>query len=125
MWSILLVTADRDSWTPAAAALEADGRCRIDWVGGFDAALDRVRRQRPALVVVDREVDGRDGLELCREILMIDAFAQQALAADMDEETFHEASEGLGLLGCISRPPAAADAQRLLEWLAAVAPNGG
>ena len=123
MWTILMVTPDREAWAPAAAALEADGRCRIAWAAGFDAALEAVRRDRPALVIVDGEVEGRDGLELCRTILMVDAFAQQALATEMDEETFHEASEGLGLLGRLPRPPAADDARRMLARLAEV--SGG
>jgi hypothetical protein len=71
---------------------------------------------------VDARIGGRDGFDLCREVLKIDAFVNMAAVSDLDDDEFHEASEGLGLVGRLPSRPTAEDFERLLALLTAINP---
>jgi DNA-binding response OmpR family regulator len=122
MWQILMVTEAMDHFKDAVAPARAEGRCGVRWAGGFQAALDALGQRRPDLVGIDAEVGGRQGLALCRELMQTDAFVNLALVSDLDDDAFHEASEGLGLVGRLPRHPTPADVDGLLKRLAAIYP---
>ena len=52
---------------------------------------------------------------------MVNAMVNTAVVTAMDEEEFHEASEGLGVLSSLPQEPGADAAKGLLDRLASVA----
>ena len=123
MWQILVVTDRRTAFQGALQPLETAGRCAPQWADSRQAAMDAVGR-RPDLVIVDQQVAGQAGLALCRDLLGVDAFVNLALVSDLDDEAFHEASEGLGLVGRLPSSPTAADLTGLLARLAQISSPG-
>ena len=67
MASILLVEDDASVREAVAMALEGDGH-RIETAVSGDEALDRWRRSRPDLILLDVMLPGTGGLEVCRVI---------------------------------------------------------
>ena len=123
MWQLLIMTDAMGPFAGAIEALRADGRCAVRWSGSLQAAVDAVRERRPDLVIVDARVDGQDGVVLCRNLLQVDAFVNLAVVSDLDDDAFHEAFEGLGLLGRLPPNPDPADFKFLLKHLADVSPR--
>ncbi len=67
MAEILLVEDDASVREAVALALEGDGH-RVRTAVSGDEALDRWRRERPDLILLDVMLPGTDGLEVCRQI---------------------------------------------------------
>jgi DNA-binding response OmpR family regulator len=65
--AILLVEDDASTREAVTMALEGFGH-RVTPAATGDEALDRWRRSRPDLVLLDVMLPGRDGLDVCREI---------------------------------------------------------
>lgn len=71
MESVLVVDDDRHIADLLQLHLEREG-FRVDVAQDGDAALDKVRQERPNLVVLDVMLPGRSGIEVCREIRRLD-----------------------------------------------------
>ena len=67
MASILLVEDDASVREAVAMALEGDGH-RVETAVSGDEALERWRRSRPDLILLDVMLPGADGLEVCRAV---------------------------------------------------------
>ena len=67
MAAILLVEDDASVREAVAMALEGDGH-RVETAVSGDEALDRWRRSRPDLLVLDIMLPGTHGLDVCRAI---------------------------------------------------------
>ncbi|HYX44431.1 MAG TPA: response regulator transcription factor, partial [Acidimicrobiales bacterium] len=67
MASILLVEDDASVREAVAMALEGEGH-RVETAVSGDEALQRWRRSRPDLLLLDVMLPGADGLELLKEI---------------------------------------------------------
>ncbi len=67
MAAILLVEDDSSVREAVAMALEGDGH-RVETAVSGDEALDRWRRSRPDLLVLDIMLPGTHGLDVCRAI---------------------------------------------------------
>ena len=67
MASILLVEDDASVREAVAMALEGDGH-RVETAVSGDEALQRWRRSRPDLLLLDVMLPGADGLEVCRAV---------------------------------------------------------
>ena len=67
MAAILLVEDDASVREAVAMALEGDGH-RVETAVSGDEALDRWRRSRPDLLVLDIMLPGTPGLDVCRTI---------------------------------------------------------
>jgi DNA-binding response OmpR family regulator len=66
--SKVLVVEDEEAIAEAVRARLASEGYDVTIVGDGPRAIDAVRRDRPALVVLDLMLPGMDGLEVCREI---------------------------------------------------------
>lgn len=119
---LLMATENRSFFEPILENLVENGRIQVDWTADAAATLARVKAARPDLLIVDARLEGRDGFELCRKVLQVDAFVNMAAVSDLDDDEFHEASEGLGLVGRLPSRPAVADLERLLDLLDGVSP---
>ncbi len=117
---ILMASERREPFETAVAPMVADGRIEISWVADGESAIAAIKRQRPDLLIVDARIGGREGFSLCRDVLRIDAFANMAAVSDLDEDDFHEASEGLGLIGRLPSRPTPEDFEKLMALLSTV-----
>jgi DNA-binding NarL/FixJ family response regulator len=88
---------------------EAASMCRVLDRRGFnvivdpdpDRSLRYCRESPPALVVVDSSLPGISARGFLAQLLRISWTTATILIADRDEETVHEETEGLGILGSI------------------------
>jgi DNA-binding response OmpR family regulator len=119
---LLIATENRAFYEPILENLVKDRRIEVEWTADAATTLTRVKAGRPDLLIVDARIGGRDGFDLCREVLKIDAFVNMAAVSDLDDDEFHEASEGLGLVGRLPSRPTAEDFERLLALLTAINP---
>jgi DNA-binding response OmpR family regulator len=119
---LLMATENRAFFEPILENLVENERIQVDWTPDAAATLARVKTARPDLLIVDARIEGRDGFDLCRKVLQMDAFMNMAAVSDLDDDEFHEASEGLGLVGRLPSRPAVADLERLLDLLDGVSP---
>ncbi len=75
-----------------------------------EKALKVCRTNPPNLVVVQHELQSMSGLELINALLRISWTISVVMIVDADEETVHDRTEGLGILGHMEH---AADLERL------------
>ena len=103
---ILVVDDDADVRIGTARLLEKAGYI-VDQVADGEAALQAIRQQRPDLVLLDRDLAGMDGLEVCRRIKQDPAYAEIAviMVSAVYAESSHQAeSLESGADGYIARP---------------------
>jgi len=117
MVKILLVSKRQEAIKGFIDALYAVDDVDLDVTASATDVLDQVRRQPPSLVIVDYHLEDMAPLDLAMELLKINALVNIAVVSTMNEDDFHEATEGLGLLPRIPSPPAAMDVTPLLDRL--------
>jgi DNA-binding NarL/FixJ family response regulator len=117
MLRILVATARPEIMHPFSEALSADPRVRLQHVVSGAEALDAVRASAPDLVVIDLDLPDFKPLDLVSQLLMVNAMVNTAVVSPLSESEFHEASEGLGVLGGLPVEPGRSDAADLLEKL--------
>ncbi len=120
MLHILLVTPRLDSWHGFADALSSDSGVRLENAASGAAALEAVGRAAPQLAIIDAGLPDISPLDLVRKLLMVNALVNTAVVSDLNEAQFHEASEGLGILGRLPVNPGRDEAADLLGKLKAV-----
>ncbi len=76
-----------------------------------------MRASCPRLVVIDSDLPDTDSLGLVQKLLLVNAMVNTAVISPLSEEEFHEASEGLGILGRLPVEPGSGDAVDLLQKL--------
>ncbi|RUM36099.1 MAG: response regulator, partial [Desulfobulbus sp.] len=76
-----------------------------------------VQKRPPNLVIIDYHLGDMAPLDLAKDLLKINALVNIAVVSTMNEEDFHEATEGLGLLPRLPSPPLATDGPILLKRL--------
>jgi DNA-binding response OmpR family regulator len=81
--AILLVEDDPSVREAVTLALEGDGH-RVTTAATGDEAIERWRQHRPALVLLDVMLPGRDGFDVCRAIRASDAVPIIMLTARSD-----------------------------------------
>jgi DNA-binding response OmpR family regulator len=100
-----------------AATLSSDPEVRLEQVGSGAEAIEAVRSSSPHLLIIDRDLPDIDPASLISKVLMVDAMVNTAVVSRLSEEAFHEASEGLGILGRVPVEPGPGDARDLLAKL--------
>ena len=120
MLHILLVTPRLDSWHGFADALSSDPGVRLEHAASGAAALEEVGRAAPQLAIIDAGLPDTSPLDLVRKLLMVNALVNTAVVSELNEAQFHEASEGLGILGRLPVNPGRDEAADLLGKLKAV-----
>ena len=59
-------------------------------------------------------------MELVQKLLLVNAMVNTAVVSSLSDEEFHEASEGLGILGRLPNDPGMSDAVEMLHKLKTV-----
>ncbi len=120
MLNIIFVSTRQETANPFVEALQSDANVDLTTEHSAVTVLEHVRQQAPQMVIIDDHLDDMPPVDLAMELLKINAMVYIAMISTMDEETFHEATEGLGLLPGIPSPPSADDADVLLARLRAM-----
>ncbi len=120
MLHILLVTPRLDSLQGFAEALASDPGVRLEHAASGAAALKTAGRAAPQLAIIDTGLPDTTPLDLVQKLLMVNALINTAVVSELSEAQFHEASEGLGILGRLPVNPGRDEAAALLGKLKAV-----
>jgi len=114
---IILLAPSLDPMSDFVTGLANQPDVRVTMVSTPEEMLRLVREESPNLVVLDENIEERNGLDLVIRILSINAMVNTAMITSMSPEAWHEKSEGLGMLEPVPDPPSAADARNLLRTL--------
>jgi DNA-binding NarL/FixJ family response regulator len=120
MLNIVLATARPNAMQAFTAALASNPEVDLKRVISGVEALEAARTTGPHLVIIDADLPDIAPLELVRKLLMANAMVNTAVFSPLSDEEFHEASEGLGILGRLPKEPGMSDAGELLQKLRAV-----
>jgi DNA-binding NarL/FixJ family response regulator len=120
MLRIILATARPEALQAFAEALSSNPGVNLQRVISGAEALEAARTTAPHLVIIDAELTDTAPLELVQNLLMVNAMVNTAVVSPLSDEEFHEASEGLGILGRLPINPGMSDAGELLLKLRTV-----
>ena len=120
MLHIVLATARPDAMQAFAAALSSNPEVRLQQVISGAETLEAARTAAPHLVIIDVDLPDTAPLDLVQKLLMVNALVNTAVVSPLSDEEFHEASEGLGILGRLPAEPGMTEASELLHKLRAV-----
>jgi DNA-binding NtrC family response regulator len=112
---ILLITSRPDQLKSFIHALDRDRE--IVTVESIQETVKAIEKSTPALVIVDDQVLGVAGLDIVRHLISVNAFIQTAVLSALDQQEFHEQSEGLGILSKLPLVPKEEEAQKLIKQL--------
>ncbi|MHB8066732.1 MAG: response regulator [Desulfobaccales bacterium] len=116
MLLIVLATARPEALLSFAAALAADPEVHLMQVASRTEALEAGRTFSPHLMVIDYLPDS-EPLSLVQKLLTVNVLMNTAVVSPLADEEFHEASEGLGILGRLPAVPGIVEAADLLQKL--------
>lgn len=117
MADILLITGRPDRLASFADSLTASVDVNLAVAEDGAAALERARSVSPQLAVIDSSLPDMAPLDLVMELLRVNAMINTVVVSGLSDEAFHEASEGLGVMGSLPDPPGPADGKKLLDQL--------
>jgi DNA-binding NarL/FixJ family response regulator len=117
MLRIVLATARPQALRAFATALSSPPEVNLQWVVSAAEAVAAVRATAPQLVIIDHDLPDLGSLDLVQKLLLVNALVNTAVVSSLPEEEFHEASEGLGILGRLPEAPGKGDAVDLLSKL--------
>jgi DNA-binding NtrC family response regulator len=115
MYIFLLVSPRMEELDDFTVVLSTQPDITLRQVASGEKMMPAIEEERPHLVILDQEIKDKDPLALVTELLTVNAMINTAMITDMDAETWHEKSEGLGMLPSIENPPTRKDALVLLE----------
>jgi len=120
MLHIVLATARSQGMQPFAAALASNPEVNLHEVISGAEALEATRTTAPHLMIIDADLPDTAPLDLVQKLLMVNAMVNTAVVSPLSDEEFHEAAEGLGILGRLPNDPGVSDAGELLHKLRTV-----
>jgi len=88
-----------------------------------DEALDECRRNPPHLAIVESDLGAMTGVRFLAELLKVSWTTSTILIADEDEESIHDRTEGLGILGSIRTTDDIEGLERLLARFTKIVPS--
>ena len=71
-------------------------------------------------MIIDADLPDMAPLDLVQKLLIVNAMVNTAVVSPLSDEEFHEASEGLGILGRLPNDPGMNDAGEMLHKLRTV-----
>ena len=114
MLRLVLATTRLKALQAFAAALSSDPEVRLQQVASGAAALEAARSSNPDLVIIDADLPDTPSLDLVQKLLLVNAMVNTAVVSPLADAEFHEASEGLGILGSLPLEPGRSEAIDLL-----------
>lgn len=98
---VVILTDRKESLLEFAQGLGGD----VEWSTDSDNILSRAKTPPWQLVVVDAMMPGMKYKTFLMDLLRVNAMLNTVVITDMDEEAFHEDSEGLGVLCTVPENP--------------------
>jgi DNA-binding NarL/FixJ family response regulator len=117
MLLIVLATTRPKALQAFAAALSSNLEVKLTHMASGSEALEAARTSSPHLIIIDADLPDTAPLELVQKLLLVNALVNTAVVSPLSEAEFHEASEGLGVLGQLPNEPGESDAANLLHKL--------
>jgi DNA-binding response OmpR family regulator len=114
MPQILILTNHTAKFSDLAKVLSVEAQCHVQWADSVSAARLAASEARIDLMIIDEAVDGKQGFDIAREIIALNAMINLALVSPLSDEDFHEAGEGLGIMARLSAAPGQAEAAKLI-----------
>lgn len=114
---ILMVSDNTAPLAPLAGAFEQRPGIEVRFAAGGKAGLAFLQNCAADLVVIDQQLDGESGIVFARSVAKAHPLVNTAIVSTLDEESFHQATEGLGVLMQLAPKSAEAEAERLLAIL--------
>jgi DNA-binding NarL/FixJ family response regulator len=114
MLRLVLATTRPQALRAFAAALSSDPEVRLQQVASGAAALEAERSSNPDLVIIDADLPDTPSLDLVQKLVLVNAMVNTAVVSPLTDAEFHEASEGLGILGSLPLEPGRSEAIDLL-----------
>jgi len=114
---IVLVTPEPDHFQDLAKGLASNSQVRISWAVSRAEAIETASKGTPELMIIDSRVDDISGLDLVRDLIMVNAGISMAVVSNLSAEDFHTAAEGLGIMAQLTPSPDGSTAKRLLSRL--------
>jgi len=112
---ILIVTPRTAALAAFADALAQGVGAELRFADSWPNALAAVKAVPPAFIVIDQGLEAGEPLSLTKQLVMVNAMINVAVVSALDPETFHEASEGLGILAPVPADPSASNGAELAE----------
>jgi DNA-binding NarL/FixJ family response regulator len=120
MLHLVLATVRPKALEAFAEVLSSDPAVNLQIVVSGAEALEAARTAAPHLVIIDGDLPDTAPLDLVQKLLMVNALVNTAVVSQLSDQEFHEASEGLGILGRLPQDPGRGDAGELLHKLRTV-----
>lgn len=98
---VVILSDRKESLLEFAQGLGGD----VEWATACDDVLSRAKTPPWQLVVVDAMMPGMKYTTFLMDLLRVNAMLNTVVVTDMDEEAFHEDSEGLGVLCTVPENP--------------------
>lgn len=91
--------------------------------------LGAVKVMAPTFVVLDQGLPEGSPLELVRKLITVNAMVNSIVVTELDSESFHQASEGLGIFAPLPAQPTLEDgaalARRMRRFMGVVGATSG
>ena len=117
MLNIILVSPDKNALSNLASAFAEHDDVELLWAESGEKALSIVSNIVVDLMVANEELGDMSGLEFAGRLLSVNPVINCACVSRLSDETFHEATEGLGLMAQLPVNPGKNHAQELLRRL--------
>ena len=117
MLNIIVVSPDKNALSNLASAFAEHDDVELLWAESGEKALSIVSNIVVDLMVANEELGDMSGLEFAGRLLSVNPVINCACVSRLSAETFHEATEGLGLMAQLPVNPGKNHAQELLRRL--------
>ena len=117
MLKLLLVSPDENSLSGLASALMEYDDVELFQAKSGEAGLLMAPDAAIDLVVTDESLGDMTGLEFAERLLSLDPMINCASVSRLSSESFHNVSEGLGIMAQLPVQPGKESAEELLERL--------
>ena len=117
MLKLLLVSPDENSLSGLASALKEHDDVELFQAKSGEAGLLMAPDAAIDLVVTDESLGDMTGLEFAERLLSLDPMINCASVSRLSSESFHNVSEGLGIMAQLPVQPGKESAEELLERL--------
>ncbi len=115
----VLVAVSEPATADLLADAAADEGLRLFSAADVETAIEVVHREKPTLLIIERSLAGRDGLDLCREVRGGEGtYAKEVAIVVIQDDDDPEALLAAGATGSLARPFDAGYARaRMRSWL--------
>jgi DNA-binding NarL/FixJ family response regulator len=117
MIKLLLVSSKQETLNEFWAALQKYSDLELLRTDSGEQALKTAAQSNLDLVVVDEYLGDMTGLEFVGRLVTINPMVNCALTSSLSHDSFHEKSEGLGVMAQLPLDPGQEEAEKLVQRL--------